>query len=166
VAIKILQFEQLLVLTWIPLLLALVHWVVTARRPKLPAIATAIVTTLVLIAGHPQTVYSMAPLVVLFAVAVAWDEHAWPRLGYVAAAAVVGVLLAAPQLLPEVAATNEGALSGRRPIAEVDSPVFRLDVGHTVRALLGNPPDSPDADAAPTRRCRFTGRPPPLAVAG
>jgi len=158
VAIKILQFEQLLVLTWIPLLLGLVHWVVAARRPKLPAVATAVVTTLVLIAGHPQTVYSMAPLVVLFAVAVAWDQRAWPRLGYVAAAAAVGVLLAAPQLLPEVAATNEGALSGRRPIAEVDSPVFRLDVGHTVRALLGNPlTDSPDADAGTYEAMSFIG---------
>jgi hypothetical protein len=158
VAIKVLQFEQLLVLSWVPLLLALVHWVVTAARPKLPAAATAVVTTLVLIAGHPQTVYSVAPLVVLFAIGLAWDERAWSRLGYVAAAAVVGMLLAAPQLLPEVAATNEGALSGKRPIAEIDSPVFRLDAGHTVRALLGNPlTDSADADAGTYEAMSFIG---------
>ncbi len=158
VAIKSVQFEQLLVLSWVPLLLALTHWVVTARRPKLPAVATAVVTTLVLIAGHPQTVYSLAPLVVLFAIAVAWDAGTWRRLGYVAAAALVGLLLAAPQLLPEVAATNDGALSGKRPIAEIDSPIYRLDFGHTVRALLGNPlTEFPDADAGTYEAMSFIG---------
>ena len=94
----------------------------------------------------------------LFAVAVAWDTQAWRRLGYVAAAGVLGLMLAAPQLLPEVAATGEGALSGKRPISVVDNPVYRLDAGHTVRALLGNPlTDFPDADAGTYEAMSFVG---------
>src|SRR5215213_1050622 len=158
VMIKMVQFEQLLVLSWVPVLLALLHWVITARRPTVPMAVTAVVVTLVVIAGHPQTVYSIAPLAMLFAVAVASDERAWPRLGHVAAAGLVGLLLAAPQLLPEVAATGEAALSGKRPIEVVDSPVYRLDVGHTVRALLGNPlTDFPDADAGTYEAMSFVG---------
>jgi Bacterial membrane protein YfhO len=168
VMIKMVQFEQLLVLAWVPLLLALVHWVITARRPTIPAAVTAVVTTLVLIAGHPQTVYSVAPLVLLFAIAIAWDTPAWPRLGFVAAAGFVGLLLAAPQLLPEIAATGEGALSGRRPISVVESPVYRLDFGHTLRALLGNPlKDFPDSDAGTYEALSFVGAATAaLAVAG
>lgn len=158
VMIKVIQFEQLLVLSWIPLLLALIHWVITASRPIVPAMVTAVVTTLVLIAGHPQTVYSVAPMVIAVAIAFAADNRAWRRLGYVAAAGVVGLLLAAPQLLPEVAATSEGALSGARPLSIVENPIYRLDVGHTLRALLGNPlTAAPDADAGTYEAMSFVG---------
>ena len=158
VVMKVLQFEQLLVLAWIPLLVALVHWVLTARRPYGPMIATAVVTTLTLIAGHPQTVYMAAPFVVVVAIAFAADAGVWRRLPYVAAAAVLGLLLAAPQLLPEVNATSEGALTGARPLSVVENPVYRLDAGRTVRALLGNPlTDFPDADAGTYEAMSFVG---------
>ena len=113
-----------------------------------------------LIAGHPQTVYSVAPLVVAVRRRRGVPtSRAWRRLGYVAAAGVVGLMLAAPQLLPEVAATSEAALSGQAARSSVvDSPVYRLDVGHTVRALLGNPlTDFPDADAGTYEAMSFVG---------
>jgi hypothetical protein len=158
VMIKVLQFEQLLVLAWVPLLLALIHWVITAARPIWPAIATAVVTTLLLIAGHPQTVYTVAPLVIAFAIAIAADNKMWPRLGYVAVAGLVALMLGAPQLLPEMAATRDSALSGPRPLTVVESPVYRLEPRHTVRALLGNPlTDRPDADAGTYEALSFIG---------
>jgi hypothetical protein len=76
----------------------------------------------------------------------------------VAAAGVVGVLLAAPQLLPEVSATGDSALSGPRPLSVVNSPIYRLDAKNTVRALLGNPlTDSPDTDAGTYEAMSFVG---------
>ena len=155
---KTLQLEQLLVLAWLPLLLALIHTTITAARPWLAAAATAVVTALVLTAGHPQMVYTLAPLAIGTAIAVAADTRAWRRLGHVAAAAAVGALLAAPQLLPAFEAARDGALSGARPLSEVRDPTYNLDPSRALRTLLGNPRASlPDADSGTYEALSFIG---------
>jgi hypothetical protein len=155
---KTLQLEQLLVLAWLPLLLAMIHATVTALRPWLAAAATAVVTALVLTAGHPQMVYTLAPLAIGTAIAVAADAKAWRRLIVVGAAAAVGTLLAAPQLLPTIAAARDGALSGARPLSVVGDPTFNLQPSLTLRVLLGNTRTSlPDADAGTYEALAFVG---------
>ncbi len=155
---KALQVNQLLVLAWVPLLLALVHWTVAARRPLLPAATTAVVTALLLTAGHPQMVYTVTPFVVVLAVVFAVSAKSWRRLGLVAAAGVVGALLAAPQLLTTIYTTSAGALTGPRSLDEVGNPAYHLAPADTLRALLGNVRTAlPDVDAGTYEALSFVG---------
>lgn len=136
-ATKTIQFEQLLVVAWVPLLLALLHWLVTGDRPRRAVACTALAAGAWLAAGHPQTVYLLAPLLVVWTVGVALDAKAPQRLGHATGAAIGGAVIALPHLLLAWRATEWSALSGGRTLDEIRA-VGGLQGRSIVPGLLGD----------------------------
>ncbi len=137
VMVKSTQFEQILVVAWLPWLLVVVDGLVRSPRPQQWLAPAGVVTALTLLAGHPQIVYLLVPLVAAWALGRLADEGAWPRLGWLAAAAAFGAALAAPQLLTAAQATAEAALGQRE--AQLRLPAYVLDPARLPQGVLGDP---------------------------
>lgn len=138
--IKSLQFEQLLVMAPAPLLLVAIDALLDrSRRPWLPAAATAGLTTLVLLAGHPQIVYVLVPLVAVWVAGRTADRRSPRRLLAVAGVALLGALLAAVQLVPTLGLVGRTeATATERTEEELSQPEYVLDPSRVVEALLGD----------------------------
>ncbi len=134
---KTTQFEQILVLAWIPLLLAAVHATVTATHPSRSVAALAATTAAILLAGHPQLVYEAAILAAFALVGFVVGTDRWRRLGHVALGASLGVLIALPQLVAVLYATGDSAITGGRDLEALRSPALSLPTESAARAVLG-----------------------------
>ena len=138
---KTVQFEQILVIAWIPWLLASIHGVLTARRPWSAVAAVSVTTAGILLAGHPQLVYEAAVLALVTTVGIAWDGARWRRLGHLAGGAALGVGIALPQLVAVLYATADSAISGGRDLDALRSPALSLPRQDIARAVLGTVQD-------------------------
>jgi hypothetical protein len=138
---KTVQFEQILVVGWIPMLLASIHAALTGLRPGRGVAALAATTGAVLLAGHPQLVYQTVLLALAATAGFAWDDGRVRRLGHVAAGAALGACLALPQLVAVLAATADSAITAGRDIDDLLAPALSLDPRATVRAVLGTVQD-------------------------
>jgi hypothetical protein len=138
---KTTQFEQILVLAWIPLLLAAVHATVTSTNPWRSAAALAATTAAILLAGHPQLVYQAAILAVFALVGFVFGSDRWRRFGHVALGASLGVLVALPQLVAVLYATGDSAITGGRDLEALRSPALSLPTEYAARAVLGTVQD-------------------------
>ena len=134
---KSVQFEQILVVAWIPLLLVAIHAVLFSTRPWRAAAALSATTAAILLAGHPQLVYETAVLAMAMTIGLSIDDGRWRRLGHVAAGAVLGACIALPQLVAVLAATADSVISSGRDPDRLLSPALSLDPAATARALLG-----------------------------
>ena len=132
---KAVQFEQILVIAWMPWLLAAILAVLRGRRPW-PAVAgLAIVTAATLSAGHPQMTFEA--IVLAFAVVVgAVAERR--RLGHLAAGAALGALIAAPQVIAAAIATAQSAITAGRDPAQLLDRTYSTVPDAVVRNLLGD----------------------------
>jgi hypothetical protein len=142
VMVRMLFFEQILVLAWAPWLLGCVDAAVHAtedRRAR--AVATlAVVCALTVTAGHSQLVYMFIPMVLVWAVARALDAGRARRLVDVAAAGALGAALAATQLLPTAALARRSANAGGRDLSgPVSSPAYAVQGRRLPGTLLGDP---------------------------
>lgn len=156
---KSLQFEQLLVLCLAPLLMAAIDAVLAAPRPWLPMAAVAVLTAGLLTAGHPQIVYVLAPLVVVWLVARTLDRASARRLLHVAAAGGVGLLLAAVQLVPTIGLTaRTEATKTQRTVEQLSDPSYVLDPALIPVTLLGDlTSDRPLALSGTSEAASFVG---------
>ena len=94
------------------------------------------VTATVLLAGHPQLVYETMLLAVAATIGFTIGGERWRRLPHLAGGAVLGALIALPQLLAVVYATSDSILSlGRNQ--DLEDPALALLPSSTARALLG-----------------------------
>ncbi len=134
---KAIQFEQILVLAWMPWLVAAIHATLRCPRPWRAAGGLAIVTAAMLTAGHPQM--SFEAIVLAGAAVVGFVDVAAPRrLLHLATGAVLGALVALPQLIAAAIATRQSAITtGRDPALLVD-PRYSMVPSSAVRALLGS----------------------------
>lgn len=137
---KSVQFEQILVIAWAPLLLVAIHAVLNSTRPWRPVAATSAVTAAVLLAGHPQLVYQTLLLAVAATIGFAIGGGRWRRLPHLVIGAALGGLIALPQLVAVLYATADSALSLGRTQNLLD-PSLSLLPSATVRALLGTVQD-------------------------
>jgi hypothetical protein len=134
---KTVQFEQILVLAWIPLLLATIHAVINSPRPWRAVAAMAATTAAILLAGHPQLVYQAAVLAGVATIGFAIDDQRWRRLGHVAIGAMLGVLIAIPQLVAVLFATSDSAITAGRDLEALRSPALSLPSEYLAQAVLG-----------------------------
>lgn len=134
---KTVQFEQILVLAWIPLLLVAIHAVLTSPRPWRAVAALSATTAAILLAGHPQLVYEAAVLAGIATVGFAWDDGRWRRISHVVAGAALGVCIALPQLVAVLYATADSAIVGGRDMDALRSPALSLPTEYMARALFG-----------------------------
>jgi hypothetical protein len=145
---KTIQFEQILVLAWIPTLLVTIHAVMSSSRPWRAVAAMAATTAAILLAGHPQLVYEAAFLAGAAAIGFALGDRRWRRLGHVAAGATLGALIALPQLVAVLYATSDSAISGGRDLEALRSPALSLPSEYLARAVLGTVQDRDPAEFA------------------
>ncbi len=138
---KTIQFEQILVIAWAPLLIASIHSVLHASRPWRSVAATSAVTAAILLAGHPQHVYQTVILALGATVGFAVGGDRWRRLAHLTLGAMLGALIAAPQLVAVLAATADSALRGGRTIEDLIQPALSLQPSASARALLGTVQD-------------------------
>ena len=149
VMVRMLFFEQILVLAWAPWLLGSIDAVVR-RGPNDPhrSIAgLALVTAALLCAGHPQVVYVMVPLAALWMIGRALDHRGPPptgrsllrAVGGVMVGVAVGVFAAAPQLLPAAQLAGRSANTGGRDLATVSTPGYSLQLRRLPGTWLGDP---------------------------
>ncbi len=137
-------FEQIMVLAWAPWLLGSIDACLAARGPRRNrAIAgLAVVVAFVAIAGHPQMAYVLLPLAAVWTFARALDHHGrswWRRLGPVLAAAFLGLLLAAPQLLPSMELASRSANTGGRDLATISNPGYSVQLKRLFGTWFGDP---------------------------
>lgn len=137
---KTVQYEQILVIAWAPLLLVAIHAVLTNERPWRPVAGVAAVTAAILLAGHPQLVYETALLACAATVGFAIGGARWRRLPHLAAGAALGLAIASPQLVAVLFATSDSALSLGRDQDLLD-PALAMLPSSTARALLGTVQD-------------------------
>jgi hypothetical protein len=140
---KSIQFEQILVVAWLPLLLGFTFRVVERPHPRRSMVALAVASSMALVAGHPQLVYIIAPLVAVFAVAAALALGRRQRLVHIAIAGIAAAALASPQLLPAAQATARQADTTQARQTAARSPDYHAQATQLVPTLLGNP-FSPD----------------------
>lgn len=138
---KTVQYEQILVVAWAPLLVAAIHAVFTSRRPSQACSMVAVTTAAVLLAGHPQHVYQTVMLAVVAAIGFAVGDDRWRRIPHLAAGVGLGVLIALPQLVAALLATADSAITGGRNEDELASATLSLQGHAVVRALLGTVQD-------------------------
>lgn len=157
------QFEQIVVLAWAPLLLWAITGVMTetstdradargpdrrwggsnrwarsgrwgSGRPWGAMAATGAVTAMVLVSGHPQLTYQVTVL------AAAWTVPfaiAAPRRSLELAAGVVaGVLASSVHLLAALAATRDSAITAGRDLDELASPLLSARPEYLAQILL------------------------------
>jgi hypothetical protein len=134
---KTVQFEQILVVAWIPLLLVAIHAVLTSDRPWRAVAALSAVTSAVLLAGHPQLIYESLALALAATIGFAWDDRRWRRCGHLAVGAILGVCIALPQLVAVLYATSDSAITAGRDLEALRSPALSLPVDAMARAVLG-----------------------------
>jgi hypothetical protein len=145
---KTIQFEQILVLAWIPLLLVAIHAMMTSPRPWRAVAGLSATTAAILLAGHPQLVYEAAILAGATTVGFAIGDDRWRRLGHVAIGAVLGALIALPQLVAVLFATADSAITGGRDLDALRSPALSLPREYLARAVLGTVQDRDPAEFA------------------
>lgn len=201
VMVRMLFFEQILVLAWAPWLLGSIDAVLTsgdppgdhgglrrrggrhprrrgdgshpgpARRRRAVA-GLAVVTAAMLCAGHPQIVYVLVPLAAVWTVGRAVDLGATAkvargprrrdpppagllrgrgpdataalgrisrRVGPVGLGVLLGLTLAAPQLLPAADLAGRSANTGGRDLATVSIPGYSVQLDRLAGTWLGDP---------------------------
>lgn len=134
---KTVQFEQILVLAWIPVLLVAIHGVLSSPRPWRAVAGLSATTAAILLAGHPQLVYEAVVLAAAATIGFVLDDRRWRRLGHVAVGASLGIAIAIPQLVAVLYATADSAISGGRDLDSLRSPALSLQSDHLARAVLG-----------------------------
>jgi hypothetical protein len=145
---KTIQYEQILVLAWMPVLIIAIHAVLHSARPWRSVAGLAVVTAGILLAGHPQLVYQAAVLAGAATIGFAIGGERWRRLGHLAGGTALGVAMAAPQLVAVLYATADSAVSGGRDIEALRSPALSLPREYMARALLGTVQDRDLAEFA------------------
>lgn len=145
---KTTQYEQILVLAWIPLLLAAVHATVTSTNAWRSVAALSATTAAILLAGHPQLVYEAAMLAVFALAGFIVGDERWRRLGHVALGVALGALITLPQLVAVLHATGDSAITGGRDLEALRSPALSLPSEFAARAVLGTVQDRDPAEFA------------------
>lgn len=152
---KAVQFEQIIVVAWLPWLLTEVRSLLSLTPPRsvLPAadgrrrvVILGLIVAAVCSAGHPQMTYELALVAAIFALVLVIQEFAvvrslrlsMVRTAHVMFAVVLGVLLVLPQLWASLVATSQSALGSGRNLENLSSADLVLPLRTVARALFGN----------------------------
>ncbi|HEX4980721.1 MAG TPA: hypothetical protein VFV63_03445 [Ilumatobacteraceae bacterium] len=155
---RTIQFEQILVLAWAPLLVLGITAVLSATaRPWLAMAGTGLVTVMVLLAGHPQIVYQLAFVGGVWTAAelvrthrgtrseppddtspMSWQPGSWRRLTDLGAAVAIGAAVATPQLVAALAATRDSAIGLGRSLEQLEDPSLSSQPHRLVEILFGS----------------------------
>ena len=136
------QLEQLIGLTWLPWLLVAIDGAVRDRQARWPIPATAVVTALLITGGHAQSTFAGLTTAVVWGLARSLDVSvgwaALRRLARPAVGAVLGGLLAAPQVLPTLALTARTSTVSGRKLEDLANAAYVLPLKRVLVAVFGD----------------------------
>jgi len=136
--VKVLQTEQLAVLAWAPWLLWAIERVLRAERPARPVAVAGLVGGVMLVAGHPQMLFVLAPVAVAWTVGRVADTGTLRRVPRLAAAGLLAVALAGAQLLPTAALLPDTVSSEERPLSLAADPAYTAKPTLVAGNVLGD----------------------------
>ena len=125
-------------LAWAPVLMGCIHLVLTRERPWRAVAATAVVTWCVIGSGHPQSILMSATLVSAWTVGAIVEHRAWRRLGHLAAAAGLALMMAAPPLFA-IRQGVGGQYVTERSLDSLRTPGWSFRFHETATLLFGQP---------------------------
>lgn len=100
--IKVWQFEQLLVLAWIPWILMAIDYCLKTRHKFAGTAFLAVALSLFITAGHPQMVAFSIPLISAWVIGRAWDLNSWRNVYRIFVGGLIAFFVSAPQLIATV----------------------------------------------------------------
>jgi hypothetical protein len=134
---KSIQLEQIMVVAWLPWILAGIHLVL--EKPKRRSIAfLSAMLTMCIVSGHPQMTYQVVIVAAIFALGLIAQSRAWRDLRYLAAAVFLSTMTCALQLVSAVAATSDSFFKGGRDISDLGNGALVLQVRTSAQALFGS----------------------------
>ncbi len=134
---KALQFEQIMVIAWMPWLVLAIRATMRGTWPWRPTAGLAVVVAATITAGHAQMTFELV-FVATATVLACVDGTTWRRTVHVGMAGLLGALMAAPELIAVAVATKRSAISGGRTTAQLLDPQLSLVRRAVARALLGS----------------------------
>ena len=138
VTAKSVQFEQILVLAWLPVVLWSVHRLLeVGSRPAGRVAATAAVTAGMVASGHPQIIIQVGYVVVAFSIGLLIDPARRRLCWRLPLAAVWGAALIAPQVAATLAARSGADLTTGRSMDDLARTPYVLQVRQLFRATFG-----------------------------
>jgi hypothetical protein len=130
--------EQLLVLAWLPWLLAAIDLVFDTPRPRRAIAGVAVLTALILVSGHPQAMFLALAVGGGWALSRACAHGAGRPLLAVAGGCALGGLLAAVQVIPTAILLDGVADKGHRALGYISDPTYVLQPRLIFGAVLGD----------------------------
>ena len=134
---KSIQLEQIMVVAWLPWILAGIH--VVLEKPKRRSIAfLSAMLTMCIVSGHPQMTYQVVVVAAIFVLGLVAQSRAWRDLRYLAAAVFLSTMTCALQLVSALAATSDSFFKGGRDISDLGNGALVLQVRTSAQALFGS----------------------------
>lgn len=125
-------------LAWVPVAAVCVHAAVTSKRPQRAVAAMAVVFWCIFVSGHPQSVLMAYTLLGAWAVGLIIEHRAWRRIGSLATAGAISLVLAAPVLFALRQSLAAAAESSRdEQVLLNPASIVRLRI--FPRVILGEP---------------------------
>lgn len=138
-SVKMLSYEQLVAIAWIPWILLLVELIL--RRPDRLSSAgpLSLVLSLFLLGSHPQTVFIAALGSAGYVAVRLCDTRTFRSLRTMAVAVVLSVVTCALQLVAAFFLGSSSATTGKRSLDVLNQPAYVLQVSNSLLAVLGDP---------------------------
>ena len=138
-SVKMLSYEQLVAIAWIPWILLLIELVL--RRPDrlISAGPLSLVLSFFLLGSHPQTVFIAALGLAGYLAVRLFDTRTLRSLRTMTVAAVLSVTTCVLQLVAAFFLGSSSATTGKRSLAVLDQPAYVLQTSNLLLALLGDP---------------------------
>lgn len=125
-------------LAWVPLAAVCMHGVVTSTHPRRALAALAVTVWAILISGHPQSILMAFTLLGVWAVGLIIEHRAWRRIGHLAGAGALSLVMAAPVLLA-LRQSMAVAAESSRDVSSLVNPSYVVQIRTFPRVLLGEP---------------------------
>ena len=135
---KSIQVEQIMVIAWLPWVLAFIRMVIAhpTRRTYIGLLSIAI--SMAILSGHPQMTYELALTSGVFAVGLLIGSHPrWRSLASLGAAVAASALTCALQLVAALAATGDSFFSEGRELGTLQNGALILKARSSLQAIFG-----------------------------
>lgn len=136
---KSLQVEQIMVIAWLPWVLAFVHMVVSHPRRRAYAGLLSVVLSMAILSGHPQMTYELAITTAVFTASVLYTSTERRRaISAVATAVGATIFTCGLQLLSAMSAASDSVYANGRDLAKLNDATSILRVRSAMQAFFGS----------------------------
>jgi len=138
-AIKMLSYDQLVAIAWIPWLLVCIELIV--RHPRRVSLAGpfALVTSLLILGGHPQYIYFAALLAIGYTILRLIDTRKWPSILTLVVGGLLTIAMTSLQLVSAYFLNSSSGVPGKRTLDTLANPSYVLPPSRLPVGVFGDP---------------------------